>query len=962
MFPKVSSLIFRIQEEPRALSIHIDRTIASFKDNGKDDNPHIVSLGTFVMRGDSLVLKTVPSPHSKPAVENIAHATDFSKFTQSGRQWNDNNNANPWSGAELTIPPHQQTGTSWDTKWTLAYRGASAKKEPEGLVVQLEETVTGTSSTWLHIPEEMSTIQGSNATVRLYNVLDSDLIESATAATTFKDPLSVLSLFNEQMQLEKIPSDSDSDKKDKMIDSNWDKVSSIDAAYGKHGVKYFKETSTPYAVYNWELGLHMLSLFVERLAATRQYELALEVARLVFDPTIVAAKYDESAQWIFHPFKDISTREQGRLCTLLSDVYSTTNTDNIPQIILDWRRKPFSPHEVARNRPSAYMKRLAMKYVEILVDAGDAEFRKDTLESLPLALQFYVQASHVYGPAHQKIPKVTKTKPLTYEDLSELLDGFSNASIELELISPFFVPFNERGRAIASSTDSMGFVKTRYFTIPTNPDIIALRARIDDRLFKVRNCLDLNGKPRRTTFFSNPIDPKDLIQKSGGDRMLDEVVRDVNVSLSRYRFRFLLQKSHELCAELKALGTAYLAAKERKDSEQMMITKLNQDRFVNDLVLQMKGLQKEEACRTLEQLQQSRDSAAFRLRYFSALTGDEVRVPGEEQSFDLAPQFIGKRTTNYLRMSEEEETELDKAQLAASWTLLANAMEFSASVLSLIPPVSTQAQPWGVGITVSSPPWGQGALIAASIFKGLSMYESEQGAHAARVNRLLQQLQERRHQLNQAGLEIKATDKSIQAQRARIASIDKDEMQRKQMKNAMEHLEYLKTKFNNIDLYNYLDKQTLMAFSHTYNLAFELSRHARKAFSYETGVPHKPLVPQDYWDDARSGLMCAEKLSMSLRNLELEFLDRSYHDFEIVKHFSLRQIAPLALLRLRSQGEADFSFSELLFDFDFPGHYHRKIKSVSISIPCTISPYSTLNCVLTLKESSYRIADMANEE
>ena len=64
------------------------------------------------------------------------------------------------------------------------------------------------------------------------------------------------------------------------------------------------------------------------------------------------------------------------------------------------------------------MKWVAMKYIEILIAYGDYYFRQNTLETLPLAIQCYVLASHVYGPRGQKIPKRGKTQPQTYNSLA----------------------------------------------------------------------------------------------------------------------------------------------------------------------------------------------------------------------------------------------------------------------------------------------------------------------------------------------------------------------------------------------------------------------------------------------------------------------------------------------------------------------------------------------------------------
>jgi hypothetical protein len=40
---------------------------------------------------------------------------------------------------------------------------------------------------------------------------------------------------------------------------------------------------------------------------------------------------------------------------------------------------------------------------------------------------------------------------------------------------------------------------------------------------------------------------------------------------------------------------------------------------------------------------------------------------------------------------------------------------------------------------------------------------------------------------------------------------------------------------------------------------------------------------------------------------------------------------------------------------DYPGHYMRRIKAVSISIPCVAGPYTSVNCTLSLLRSETRI-------
>ena len=76
---------------------------------------------------------------------------------------------------------------------------------------------------------------------------------------------------------------------------------------------------------------------------------------------------------------------------------------------------------------------------------------------------------------------------------------------------------------------------------------------------------------------------------------------------------------------------------------------------------------------------------------------------------------------------------------------------------------------------------------------------------------------------------------------------------------------------------------------------------------------------------------------------------------------SLLQVAPLALVALRATGSCTVALPEEIFDLDAPGHYFRRIKSVSVSIPSVAGPYTSLNCTLTLLNSSIRITSLPGD-
>ena len=67
----------------------------------------------------------------------------------------------------------------------------------------------------------------------------------------------------------------------------------------------------------------------------------------------------------------------------------------------------------------------------------------------------------------------------------------------------------------------------------------------------------------------------------------------------------------------------------------------------------------------------------------------------------------------------------------------------------------------------------------------------------------------------------------------------------------------------------------------------------------------------------------------------------------------------MALFRLRPTGSCEFTVGELLYDMDFPGYYMRRIKSVAMTVPAVVGPYSGVSVTLTLLSHKYRVSRSA---
>jgi hypothetical protein len=141
----------------------------------------------------------------------------------------------------------------------------------------------------------------------------------------------------------------------------------------------------------------------------------------------------------------------------------------------------------------------------------------------------------------------------------------------------------------------------------------------------------------------------------------------------------------------------------------------------------------------------------------------------------------------------------------------------------------------------------------------------------------------------------------------------------------------------------------------SYQMAFDLAKRAERAYAFELGLTQPPdLIQFGYWNSLKKGLLAGDKLSHSLRNMDIAYLAQDKREFEISKAVSLLQLDPVALIQLKETGRCVFTVPEALFDLDYPGHYFRRIKSISVTTPCVSTPYASLCCTLTLLKSAIR--------
>ena len=116
-----------------------------------------------------------------------------------------------------------------------------------------------------------------------------------------------------------------------------------------------------------------------------------------------------------------------------------------------------------------------------------------------------------------------------------------------------------------------------------------------------------------------------------------------------------------------------------------------------------------------------------------------------------------------------------------------------------------------------------------------------------------------------------------------------------------------------------------------YKVAFDAAQQAERAFRFERGDTSSSFIEFSYWDSLKNGLFAGERLLLDLRRMEAAHVEGDRRAMEVTRHISLRQDYPLALMELLATGRCQLAVTEELLDGDFPGHYFRRVKTVSLT-------------------------------
>ena len=468
-----------------------------------------------------------------------------------------------------------------------------------------------------------------------------------------------------------------------------------------------------------------------------------------------------------------------------------------------------------------------------------------------------------------------------------------------------------------------------------NSRLLCLYENVEDKIQLIHNCLNAyrlkNGKPEKDMpYWGNSIFSK------CGETTFDKCVEEHTWCLPNenpYRFEYLINRAIELAGLTSNLGNALLTALEKCDNEILSNLRAANEKQIFELGLSIRQNQLRSSDFEVQGLQKALLIAEMRKLYYQSLI-DGFPIPKEVEYEENMWISLGASLAAQLSEGKAQESNGTPDE----WTGTP-----IPTTLIQVPGVGNKGgSVFSAAARISNMIASAAATLASlNLTKAGWIYRMKEWVHQVAV--LTEEIEQIRRQLRAA-------------ERRREASLGELNSYQRQIEYSKDVLDFLNDKFTSQELYLWMKGRLTNLHSEMFNCALHTARQAQIKFNKERGYRNKNFLNAISWDTLHQGLLSGDVLQNSLRQMQKAYVDDNTREYEITKHFSLKKHFPQAFLNLRETGACEFEIGEYLYDLDNPGHYMRRIKSVSISIPCVSGPFTNLSGRLTLVSSKTRVS------
>ncbi len=645
-------------------------------------------------------------------------------------------------------------------------------------------------------------------------------------------------------------------------------------------------------IYFWELFFYMPYLVAWRLSQEEEYSDALSWYDYIFDPAArgrdnssdIRKQYPEPDYWSVRPLVEgASSAAQATAGWLTTD-----------------------PDAIASAWPVHYQKAVFMAYVSTLMAAADASYRLLTNDGLSLARLQYGQVKDLLGIRPDSLI-VNHWAP---ETLAELADTTQNnvALFNYELQVTPLPAFSGQLSVAADVATSDSFM------VPVNGQLLGYWNTLDSRLYNLRHQLTIDGLPMTVPLYAPPVNPTVLMEQSVQGGSLISASSGMTATIPPYRFSTMMQSARAAVSTLSQFGQTLLSYYERKDAAglQELDAQLALDISAYTLTLGQNAIDALDQDKTV--LEASRSMAQQRYDHYFGLYTTGVSA--------------GETSAMVLRDSSA-------ASMTAASPLITAGM-----VMKTIPNIFGLATG---GVEVSAPTLAAGIVLQLTgEITGLAAQQTEISESYRRRS------EEWQIMYQQAQSEIDTINAQLDALAVRReGAVTSLQLAQAQQDNLKSTLNFLTTRFTQSSLYNWLTGEFSALYYQAYDAVLSLCLSAQACWQYEMGDMNSTFIQTGAWNDSYHGLLVGETLALNLQQMESAWLTRNARRLELTKTVSLKQLDSEAFTSLVTDGVTQFSLSESLFDNDYPGHYLRQIKSVTVSLPALVGPYQDVRMTLT---------------
>lgn len=713
--------------------------------------------------------------------------------------------------------------------------------------------------------------------------------------------------------------------------------------------------------------------------------------------------YEEAETWlrlVFNPFLPGDDRF----------VYQFLNKSGHPgynlRNTLAWLRDPFNPFAIAHSRQGAFFRHVVYRYVEQILEWADLEYTLDTTESINRARELYELAedllqtneipfedacriawrellSYVYTTYNEKeinllrllidplqqmngrvrksdIAAITKilhqNDPFTLRlnNLKQVVDQIKARKVfskslaelrqeqeecqirELVLEDSFnsgyphinFASFYASGFALSPEVTISNSTVQKIgcgFCIPPNPILNTLRWRIESNLEKIRTCRNYGGMRRSLQTYATPANPVSAVQRSAAGEEIDDAIPTEPPPV--YRFSYLIERARYYVSVAQQLENFLLASVEKNEQEQYNLLKAKQDLKVSQMNLALQALRIKEASDGVELARRQKDRAQFQKGHFDGL--------------------IAARLSNY------EQEALSDTLIAMRWSIASGIIGGAGAIAAMIAggitgsaaggPLSAALGTTLGGIVGALSNLGGAAQAAGAMASASSSHASFRSMQASFERRK----QDWIYQQGLAGWDIKIGEQGIIIANDRLDITNKErDVAQLQADFASEVVNFLGEKFTNKDLYDWMARVLKRYYREHLNFATVIARMAQTALKFERQESIAIIAPY-YSEREKKDLLAAENLLTDINKLDQHRLVTEKRRKELTKVISLASIAPVEFQQLRQEGWMTFAIPMEWFDRDFPGHYMRLIKNVSLTAVALIPPVEGIHATLS---------------